>query len=117
MNTRLRQRDNIHIAFDRDNRLGWLSTLRLAGFTCTKTVVNHPAFMKELCFRRVQVFRRRVGGKRTPTESDDASTQILDREHDTVAETIIGNSNPRRERQDHKLRSVLSKYLCSPETP
>ncbi|MNL89386.1 hypothetical protein D3C87_2196720 [compost metagenome] len=53
MNARLRQRDNIHIALNRNDRLGWLAALRLAGFTCTKAIIKHAALMKELGFRRI----------------------------------------------------------------
>ncbi len=93
MNARLRQSNHIHITFNRDNGLGWLATLRLAGFTRTKAIIKHATFMEELSFRGIQIFRRRISGKRTPPESDDTSTQVLNREHDAITEAIIGNSD------------------------
>ncbi len=93
MNTGLRQRNHIHIAFDGNDGFGRLAALRLAGLARPQSVIEHPPLVKQFGFRRVQIFCRGIGRKRTATEGDDAPAQILDREHDAIAKTVIGNRN------------------------
>ncbi len=91
MDTGLRKRDDVHIAFDGNDRLGRFAALRLAGLARPQAVIKHAPLMKELCFGRIEIFRRRIRRKSPPAKSDDPPTQILDREHHAITETIVGN--------------------------
>ena len=49
--------------------------------------------MEELGFRRIHVLRRDIGSERPAAEGDDPAARIGDREHDPVAEPVIGHGN------------------------
>ena len=49
--------------------------------------------MEDRRLGRVEIFRPRLARERPPAESDQPSARILDREHDAVAETVIGRAD------------------------
>ena len=78
--------DDVDIALDRDDRAGVVGGVAGVG-----AVIEQRALVEELGLRRVQVFRRHVGGQRPPAEGDDAAAEIGDREDDAVAEAVEGD--------------------------
>ena len=83
--TGLGQRDDIHVAFCDDERCSLAS-----GFSGGAVVVKTAAFVKELGFRRVQVFRVVTWVHRATTEGNCSATSVADREHDAVSEGVVG---------------------------
>ena len=81
-------RDDVDIAFDRDDGAALMRGLRAA-----RDVVERCAFVEERRLRRVEIFRRRVLLQRAAAEGDDAAAQIGDREHHAVAEAVEGHRN------------------------
>jgi hypothetical protein len=61
---------------------------RLAGLV---EVVKQPALAEERRVGRVQVLGRDLGRKRPPAECDHPASRVGDREHDPVAEAVIGD--------------------------
>ena len=78
--------DRVDIALDRDHRAGVVGGLPRLG-----AVIEERALVEELGLRRVEVFRRHVGGERAAAEADDAAAEIGDREDDAVAEAVEGD--------------------------
>ena len=56
-------------------------------------IVENTALVKERRFGGVQIFGLRILGECAAAEGNDASTRILDREHDAVAEAVIGDGD------------------------
>ena len=78
--------------------------------------------MEELGLRRVEVFRRHVGGERPAAEADDAAAEIGDREDHPVAEAVIGDGNivagDEQPRLDHLLlRDALAGEMLLQRVP
>ena len=76
-------RDDVDIAFDRDDRCAIMRGLARGG-----DVVERAALVEERRLRRVEIFRLRVFLERAAAEGDDAAAQIGDREHHAVAEAV-----------------------------
>ena len=56
-------------------------------------IVEHGTLAEERRFRRVQVFCRRIGIEGAAAEGDDAAARVADREHDAVAEAVVGDGD------------------------
>ncbi|SSC71237.1 unnamed protein product [Ciceribacter sp. T2.26MG-112.2] len=87
------ERDDIHVAFDRDDRIGAGGALERA--TGAGEIEEHIALVKELGLRRVHVFGHGIGRHRPAAKRDHLVARGQDREHDTVAEIIVGDGNVR----------------------
>jgi len=79
----LGQRDYVHVAFDHDGAAGSLD--RGARFEQT---VKLRAFMEQRGFRRIEVFRLPLA-EYPAAEADDLALDVLDGEHDAVAEAVV----------------------------
>ncbi len=106
------QRDDIHIAFDRDDlagmvRRGLAGVVR--GGTRIGDVVECAAFVKERRLGRVEVFGLRVLFERAAPEGDRAPAQIGDREHDAVAEAVVWHRDVVARDQEPRLDHVLDR--------
>ena len=80
------QGDDVDIALDGDHRAALVG-----GLAGEMVVVKEPALVEERRIRRVQVLCRNLGAHGPPAEGDDAAAQVADREHDPVAETVVGD--------------------------
>lgn len=82
---RLAQRDHVHVAFGNDKRAA------LAGRLARRAVVvKTAALVEKRGFGAVEIFRIVIWIHRPAAEGDAASPRIADREHDPVAEGVIG---------------------------
>ena len=79
------KRDHVHIAFGNDQRLA----LR-GGLARGAVVVKAAALVEQFGFRRVEVFRVVVRVHRPAAKGDTTPARVTDREHDPVAEHVIG---------------------------
>ena len=79
----------------------------MRGLAGPMMIVKNGAFVEERGFRRIQIFRRGVLGERPAAKGDDPADGIVDRKHDPVPETIIGDRNllamDQKPRLDHRL--------------
>ena len=91
LEARLGERDDVHVALDDDQRLRPPRRPPRAG-----EIVEHLPLVEDVGVRRVEIFRLRVGRHGAAAEGDDRLVaQVLDREHDPVAEPIVGDGDVR----------------------
>src|ERR1044072_7460838 len=82
-------------------------------FPCKIQRVQHLPFLKQGSIWRIQILRSSLA-KNTPSKPDDPLAQIRNREHHTVAETVIGPGRMlARHRQSSSSQIVLRKALLS----
>ena len=81
-----RHGDHVDIALDRDHRAAVMR--RLAGVV---VVVEHLALVEERRIGAVQVLGGDILLQRPAAEGDGPPARVEDREHDPVAEAVIGN--------------------------
>ena len=86
VNVVLRQRDNVHIAFNNKQSLRF--SVMLLSFI---KAIQLSTFMENIGFRGVQVFRRIVTEYAT-TKTNHPSSFIANREHHPITETIVGSA-------------------------
>ena len=99
---RRHHRDDVDIAFDRDD-----GRALMRGLPRGRDVVERRALVEERRLVRVQVFRRRILVERAPAERDDAPAQVGDRKHHAVAEAIVRHRNVFAVHQQPGLDHVL----------
>ena len=67
--------------------------LSWAGRARVVRVEQDGALVEERRLGRVEVLGRRVGVERAAAEGDDAALEVGDREHDAVAEAVVGDGD------------------------
>ena len=80
--------DHVHVAFGDED-----AVLVVGGLARAVHVEQHVALVEERGLRGVQIFGGLRGIERASPEGDDAAFQVLDREHDAVAEAVVGDGN------------------------
>ena len=80
------ERDDVHVPLDDDD------LVEFSDFSYLVRAVKRTAFMKDLGFRRVQIFRLVFVLQDAPAESDGVPLLVSNREHQTVAELVVGAS-------------------------
>ena len=83
--SRGRHADRVHVAFHQDDAI--LFADRLPGAV---QIVEHVALLVDQRFGRVQIFRIVLRRQRPAAVADDLSGLVVDREHQAVAETVVG---------------------------
>ncbi len=83
----LMQGDDIHIAFDGDDRALAVRALRRS--PGARKIVEHVALVKELGLVGIEIFRRRIRRHGASAEGDHLLPRREDGEHDAVAETVV----------------------------
>ena len=82
----LRERDDVHVALDDEDLV-----LVVGGLAGVVGVEQNSALVEERGLRRVQVLGRCVRVQRATAEGDDPALGVRDREHDAVAEAVVGD--------------------------
>ncbi len=80
----LMERDHVHVAFDH-HRIALLAR----GVAGVRQAEQHPAFMEERVFRRVEVFRLAVA-HHAAAEGDHAPAPVHNRKQDAATKIIVG---------------------------
>ncbi|EGF95577.1 hypothetical protein BDIM_24180 [Brevundimonas diminuta ATCC 11568] len=111
--------DDVHIAFDDDDAL-LAPALGTHDPPCFRQAVKGRPLVKQGGLRPVQIFGPIVGVHRPAAEADDAPARVQDREHQPVAEAVIGLAAPFRRDQHPRLdqiarpRPALDQRLLQP---
>src|SRR6185437_7141518 len=83
------QRDHVHIALGHDHRGRRLAFGLGEAGARLRPAIEHASLLEERRIGRVQIFRLAIA-EHAAAEGDDAALAVADREHDAMAEIVVG---------------------------